>query len=369
MDLSHWHLRNTFTLRQASTLMAGYDPNIGHIHDSAIQAKQHFFQEELIEAAGRTAFSYQQLAVAARDQQFRREINIEKGANYLPSTQLLEHARDWKALITKLRATKNSADNLAFVAKSLGDYPRVFQNMVERCANADADLVYDRSVLGNWCSAGGVQSAYKFTAETPKAIDWDKWRIMPRLLLWEAAALSCDQPPEAAKNHLRLNNLDSEIANPLRAAWASLFNDRIEMLRRNTTKGNALYLKGAHFYPNSNFLELDTVQFATFVRDHAWQVPSELVALASAPQIAAVAAINSKWPWGDYETDLLRLLPLVYESHWRGYDPKRPASAPKSLVVENWLVQEHKAPKRVAEVIAQIFRADALPNGPRRTTK
>ena len=78
---------------------------------------------------------------------------------------------------------------------------------------------------------------------------------------------------------------------------------------------------------------------------------------------------NIRWPWGDYETPLLRLLPLVYEEHWKKYDPKRPATAPKSQVVEDWLVSTHKAPRRVAEVIAQLFRAEAIPNGPRRDAK
>jgi hypothetical protein len=76
-----------------------------------------------------------------------------------------------------------------------------------------------------------------------------------------------------------------------------------------------------------------------------------------------------RWPWGNYETKLLKLLPLVYEEHWQKYDPARPTTAPKSEVVTDWLVTTHNAPRRVAEVIAQLFRADAIPKGPRRETK
>ena len=78
---------------------------------------------------------------------------------------------------------------------------------------------------------------------------------------------------------------------------------------------------------------------------------------------------KARWPWGNYETNLLKLLPLVYEEHWQKYDPARPTTAPKSEVVVDWLVATHKAPRRVAEVIAQLFRADAIPNGPRREAK
>jgi len=75
------------------------------------------------------------------------------------------------------------------------------------------------------------------------------------------------------------------------------------------------------------------------------------------------------WPWGAYDTKLLRLLPLAYEAHWKNYDPSKPETAPKSEIVAAWLESEHKAPNRVAEVIAQLLRADELPSGPRRKTK
>ena len=79
--------------------------------------------------------------------------------------------------------------------------------------------------------------------------------------------------------------------------------------------------------------------------------------------------VHAGWPWGNYETKLLRLLPLAYEEHWKNYDPTKPETAPKSDNVTSWLVSEHKAPQRVAEVIAQLFRADSLRPGPRHKGK
>ena len=79
--------------------------------------------------------------------------------------------------------------------------------------------------------------------------------------------------------------------------------------------------------------------------------------------------VQAGWPWGNYETKLLRLLPLAYEEHWKNYDPSKPETAPKSDNVTSWLVSKHKAPQRVAEVIAQLLRADELPSGPRQKGK
>lgn len=345
--------------------MAGYDPKISHIHESTIQAKQRLFEEELIEAASRTAFGYQQQATRVRDVPTLR-ITIANDKNYLPSTQLVQHVREWSAVVEKSRRGKETTEESAYVVQTIAEYPRVFQDMAERSANPESDLVYSREALGAWCSAGGVQSAYCFTSDTPKAIDWEKWRTMPRIVLWEAAALSCGQPPEAAKKHLNLNEIDGEIANPLRVTWASLFNDRIEMLRRNTSKGNALYILGAHCYPNSNHLEIDTVQFATFARNHAWEVPAELLALASAPTIAARATTSGQWPWGTHNTRLLTVLQQAAEKWWVNYDPTDPTSAPTNEVVVTWIVTKNLASENLAKAMATILRADGLQTGPRK---
>jgi len=88
--------------------------------------------------------------------------------------------------------------------------------------------------------------------------------------------------------------------------------------------------------------------------------PQQRVSRSIGQATAALA-----WPWGSYDTKMLRLLPLVYEEHWKGYDPSRPETAPKNDVVTDWLTRTHGTPTRVAEVIAQMFRADGLPSGRR----
>jgi hypothetical protein len=54
---------------------------------------------------------------------------------------------------------------------------------------------------------------------------------------------------------------------------------------------------------------------------------------------------------------------------WKDYDPAFPATAPTSEKVKEFLMMRKwrnlPFPKRVAEVMAQILRADDLKHGPR----
>jgi hypothetical protein len=71
------------------------------------------------------------------------------------------------------------------------------------------------------------------------------------------------------------------------------------------------------------------------------------------------------WPWGKHETKLLRKLADATEKFWKLYDPDDPSTAPTNQQVEKWLESEGVS-KRVAEVMAQMLRADSLPPGPRK---
>ncbi|TAN11540.1 MAG: hypothetical protein EPN34_07005 [Burkholderiaceae bacterium] len=82
------------------------------------------------------------------------------------------------------------------------------------------------------------------------------------------------------------------------------------------------------------------------------------------PTEANVKTRPSPWPWGDYETGLLRHLAAAAERFWMAYDPEDPATAKTNEIVAEWLESRGVA-KRVAEVMAQILRADGLRTGPR----
>ncbi len=74
---------------------------------------------------------------------------------------------------------------------------------------------------------------------------------------------------------------------------------------------------------------------------------------------------TTKWPWGEYETDLLRKLASAAEEWWSTYDPANPSTAPTNKAVKNWLIGQGVS-ERVAENMATILRADGLPTGPRK---
>ncbi len=86
--------------------------------------------------------------------------------------------------------------------------------------------------------------------------------------------------------------------------------------------------------------------------------------LADAKDIAA-----HRWPWGTYETDLLRKLHAAVERYWVKYDAGDPSTASNSDDVVDWLRSQKVGGKpiaqRVSEVIAQVIRADGLRTGPR----
>lgn len=72
----------------------------------------------------------------------------------------------------------------------------------------------------------------------------------------------------------------------------------------------------------------------------------------------------TKWPWGDYETTLLKHLAAAAREYWTSYVPGGPA--PKKDEVVAWLKQ---APRSVSDrsalAIDTILRAENLPPGPR----
>jgi len=80
---------------------------------------------------------------------------------------------------------------------------------------------------------------------------------------------------------------------------------------------------------------------------------------------ACDAATAGKWPWGDYETELLDVLANAVERFWKRYDPNDATTAPTNETVVEW-IKEQKVAGRNASFMATILRADGLPTGPRK---
>ena len=102
---------------------------------------------------------------------------------------------------------------------------------------------------------------------------------------------------------------------------------------------------------------LDIQVFMKWANGLGWDMPIEFA--------GSMNKTVGKWPWGDYETELLRHLRAAAERFWTLYDPSDPSSAPTSGQVTEWLVKQGVS-QRTAEIMAQILRADGLQHGPRK---
>lgn len=92
--------------------------------------------------------------------------------------------------------------------------------------------------------------------------------------------------------------------------------------------------------------------------------PSLLAAVRKRAQVAPTSPASG-WPWGSYETELLRKLAAAANRFWKLYDPRDTSTAPTNDAVVAWLKQQGVA-ERNAQVMATILRADRLPTGPRK---
>jgi len=97
--------------------------------------------------------------------------------------------------------------------------------------------------------------------------------------------------------------------------------------------------------------------FAKFARFKNWELPDEFPLPVAEPLPAG------KWPWGNYETDLLRHLDAAAQAFWKAYEPGYPATAPLNDEIAEFL-QKRGVAKRNSEVMATILRSHDVPPGP-----
>lgn len=85
----------------------------------------------------------------------------------------------------------------------------------------------------------------------------------------------------------------------------------------------------------------------------------------SIPGLQRSVPAPSSWPWGDHDTELLQKLDTAARKWWVNYDPADQTTAPTNETVSQWLKSQGVS-DRVAEIMAQILRADGIPTGPRK---
>lgn len=115
---------------------------------------------------------------------------------------------------------------------------------------------------------------------------------------------------------------------------------------------------GARYYSRERLVE--------YAQANKLHTPAFLVELRAPRPLAGPATQpNPLWPWGEYETPLLRVLAETAERFWVNYDPSQPDTAPTNQQVVEWLISQ-KVSGRVAHVIATILRDERISPGPRK---
>jgi len=180
------------------------------------------------------------------------------------------------------------------------------------------------------------------------------WGEVEDISLLNAALLSFNIEPSSLTQHI------DDTGEPV--CLEDLPDDflhRIEVLRSAIRAGKlstAALITDEHDRIDENKTRIKTDDFVVWctAKGFAHNIPNRV-----APQP------TTKWPWGDYETALLRRLASAAEEWWSTYDPASPATAPKNKEVKDWLIDQGVS-DRVAENMATILRADGLKTGPRK---
>ncbi len=212
----------------------------------------------------------------------------------------------------------------------------------------------------------------KIVGLRPRKPIWKDWRHMMTCQLWEAVALASDLDPNAFAPG-EGGRLGSGVVDP--GTWkvpeSSIAimgkRDRDRMRRQLRTAVSHLGI-GLRVVESAGIRSRTVITLPNYVewsRDMGFDLPEGFP--WQGKQKAASPADKSPvgWPWGKYETKLLRELAEAARVLWSNYDPRRPRSAPTNEKVIEWLMTRGVS-ERSAQAIAKILHADDLPPGPRK---
>lgn len=187
----------------------------------------------------------------------------------------------------------------------------------------------------------------------PKRPDWRKWQRTRQIKLWMATVLASNLDPI---------NFQLEKGGPLARKMYPLpqgVEDLLTAAKGNIVVGGMLRIKNKN-PGNLEESEVDMDNFAAWLQSTPYSVPEGF------PWVPEKLDLNSlHWPWGQYNTVLLRNLAAAAEKFWKNYDPTDPSTAPTNKQVSDWL-QKQGVSKRGSIAIATILRADKLPPGRRK---
>jgi hypothetical protein len=178
---------------------------------------------------------------------------------------------------------------------------------------------------------------------------WKDWESAEHARLWQAVALACNLEP----TQLTVSGtprLERSFMDPPPKDFEALLTLAIS----NIGAGGILTPTSIS---KEGIEESETAlsTFAVWAKSLGYKLPPEFPR-----KDELVQPLNQGWPWGHYETKLLRRLAAAANRFWKNYDPSDPTTAPTNEEVIKWLKARGVA-DRTAEVMASILRADGLP--------
>ena len=181
--------------------------------------------------------------------------------------------------------------------------------------------------------------------------DWPQWERKNKAKLWQAIALLCDLEPTRLESLGAPGKLDTLFVHP-----PPKFNSLLGLAKAGIGAG---LLKPDKLDPES--LEESEIDLTVFA---SWANATGLAFPDGFPWQPEINIDTKNWPWGRYETELLRKLAQAANRFWKNYDPADISTAPTNEQIEGWLIGQ-KVTRPSAKAIATILRADGLQTGRR----
>ena len=189
--------------------------------------------------------------------------------------------------------------------------------------------------------------------------DWNYWKNVPNWTILQAVTLALNIEPKL----IRYRVLPGTMGLVKRRDESPEFEKRLSLAIENIeTLAVTSTVKGE--FENCKITQ---ASFAALAASFKWKVPAQMKVRASSENgLGSNEAMPSKkWPWGSHETKLLGSLAEAAKEFWSSYDPSDSTKAPTNYQVQDWLM-ERNVPKRTAEVMAKILRADEIAGGNRK---
>lgn len=183
--------------------------------------------------------------------------------------------------------------------------------------------------------------------------DWNYWSHAKSIKLWHAVALACDLDP------YQFTAFGSPGLDTVFSQQPAQFTQLLSLAQNALGGGSILKPKQINV-EGIEETEVAPSNFGAWVRSIRYPLPT-----AFPWQDEPDLPLSREWPWGTYETALLRHLAAAANRFWRRYDPTDSTTAPTNNDVIAWLVEQGVA-NRTAQVMATILRADGLATGPRK---